>query len=302
MKLTFHTYDVFTARKFCGNPLAIVEDADDLTTAQMQMICREFNLPETIFIMRPADMANTARVRIFFPGGEMPFAGHPTVGCAIFLAEKKNKPGCAFETMIRLEEAAGLVPVKVSRIGDVPRAQFTAPVVPFAIDIALPSKEEVAKALALDIESIGFANHAIGLFQGGPRFFYVPVNSRAALSLSRVIEPYWSKLIEPLGVDNAYLYTRGGDGAGTAFRARMFAPTGGIPEDPATGSATALLAAQLLGAEALKDGTHRWQIEQGYEMGRPSDLFLEADVAGAKLSAVRVAGQAVQIMSGVLDF
>ena len=81
----------------------------------------------------------------------------------------------------------------------------------------------------------------------------------------------------------------------------MFAPTGGIPEDPATGSATALLAAQLLKAEALKDGTHKWQLEQGYEMGRPSDLFLEADVTGGKLSAVRVAGQAVKVMQGTLE-
>ena len=103
------------------------------------------------------------------------------------------------------------------------------------------------------------------------------------------------------GVDAAYVYTRGGDDSKTSFRARMFAPTGGIPEDPATGSATALLAAQLLKAEALKDGTHKWQLEQGYEMGRPSDLFLEADVAGGALKAVRVAGQAVKVMQGTLE-
>ena len=301
MKLTFHTYDVFTARKFSGNPLAIVEDADSLTTAQMQMICREFNLSETIFIMQPSDKANTARVRIFFPGGEMPFAGHPTVGCAIFLAEKKHKPGCAFETIIRLEEVAGLVSVKVSRIGDVPRAQFTAPVVPFAVDLKLPSVEDTARALSLEAADIGFEAHHLAVIEGGPRFFYVPVAARAALKNARVIEPHWSKLIATLGVDNAYVYTRGGDNPKTNFRARMFAPTGGIPEEPATGSATALLAAQSLAAENLGDGTHRWQLEQGYEMGRPSDLFLEADVAAAKLTAVRVAGQAVQIMSGVLE-
>ncbi len=132
MKLTFFTYDVFTNRPFAGNPLAIVEDADQLSDQQMQTIAREFNLSETIFIRKPKDAANTASVRIFFPTAEIPFAGHPTVGCAIHLAQKKYKPGCAFETEIRLEEVAGLVPVKVSRIGDHPRAQFTAPVVPFA--------------------------------------------------------------------------------------------------------------------------------------------------------------------------
>ena len=301
MKLTFHTYDVFTTRKFCGNPLAIVEAADDLSTEQMQAITREFNLSETIFIMKSADPANTARVRIFYSGGEMPFAGHPTVGCAIFLAERKYKPGCAFETEIRLEEVAGLVPVKVSRIGDVPRAMFTAPVIPFVPEVVQPSVEAVASALGLDGSDLCFGSHVPRVHQGGSRCLHVPVNSRAALARAKPSEPHWSSLLDPLGTDMAYLYTPGGDNPRTAYRARMFAPTGGIPEDPATGAATALLAAQLLAAEALSDGTHRWQLEQGYEMGRPSDLHLEADVSGGALTAVRVAGQAVQIMSGVLE-
>ncbi len=126
-------------------------------------------------------------------------------------------------------------------------------------------------------------------------------SQQGALARARPLEPHWSALIGPLGTDMAYLYTPGGDDPQTAYRARMFAPTGGIPEDPATGSATAMLAAQLLVSDSLTDGTHRWRLEQGYEMGRPSDLWLEADVAGAKLLAVRVAGQAVQIMSGVLE-
>ena len=302
MQLTFHTLDVFTNRRFGGNPLAVVLGADALSTEQMQAVTREFNLSETIFVMKPEDPANTAKVRIFFPGGEMSFAGHPTVGCAVLLADMKYKAGCSFETEIRLEEGAGLVPVKVSRIGDVPRAQFTAPVVPFRADVPLPTVAETARALNLLPEDIGFDAHGLASLEGGPRFFYVPVKSRAALEKSRVLEPHWSALIRPMGgVDASYVYTRGGDNPKTHFRARMFAPTGGIPEDPATGSATALLAAQLLKAEALKDGTHKWQLEQGYEMGRPSDLFLEADVAGGTLKAVRVAGQAVKVMQGTLE-
>ena len=301
MQLTFHTLDVFTSRRFGGNPLAVVLDADALSTEQMQTVCREFNLSETIFVMKPENPANTARVRIFFPGGEMPFAGHPTVGCAVLLAEMKYKAGCSFETEIRLEENAGLVPVKVSRIGDTRAAQFTAPVVPFAVDIPLPPVELVAKALSLEPGDIGFESHGIGVHQGGPRFFHVPLKSREALARCVVAEPHWSQMITALGVDNAYVYARGGDNPKTNFRARMFAPTDGIPEDPATGSATALLAAQLLKAEALKDGTHKWQLEQGYEMGRPSDLFLEADVNQGKLTSVRVAGQAVRVMQGTLE-
>ena len=303
MKLKFHTLDVFTTRKFSGNPLAVVLGADDLTMEQMQAITKEFNLSETTFVMKPENPANTAKVRIFFPGGEMPFAGHPTLGTAVLLAELNSKPGCTISTEIRLELKAGLTPVKVTRIAEQCSGIFTAPIVPFIVDVPLPSVSATAKALNLELEDIGFDGHAITSLEGGPRFFYVPVKTRAALEKSQVREPYWSDLIKPLGsgVDAAYLYTRGGDGPNVSFRARMYSPTGGIPEDPATGSATALLAAQLLKAENLKDGTHSWQLEQGYEMGRPSDLRLEADVKSAKLIAVRVGGSAVRMMSGEID-
>ncbi|MEO6609175.1 MAG: PhzF family phenazine biosynthesis protein [Aestuariivirga sp.] len=302
MKFEFHTLDVFTGTKFCGNPLAVVLGADHLSTEQMQTITKEYNLSETTFVMKPENPANTAKVRIFFPGGEMPFAGHPTLGTAVLLAEMKNKPGCSFETEIRLELKAGLTPVRISRIADRCSGVFRAPVVPFPVDLALPSVADVAKALNLDVGDIGFDGHGLVAIEGGPRFFYVPVKTRAALEKSSVREPFWSEVLRPLkGMDAAYLYTRGGDGPNASFRARMYAPGGGIPEDPATGSATALLAAQLLKAEALRDGSHVWNLEQGYEMGRPSDLRLEADVNMGKLSAVRVGGQAVRVMSGEIE-
>ncbi len=303
MKLEFYTLDVFTDHKFGGNPLAVVLGADALTANQMQTITREFNLSETTFVMQPVDASHTAKVRIFFPGGEMPFAGHPTLGTAVLLAELKQKPGCSFETKITLELAAGLTPVTITRIADRVSGVLTAPVVPFHADVQLPSIAAVAQALNLQPTDIGFDGHHIAVLEGGPRFFYVPVKTRAALEASKVLEPYWSTLIKPLtGVDAVYLYTRGGDAARTSFRARMYAPTGGIPEDPATGSATALLAAQLLGAQQLADGKHIFHLEQGYEMGRPSDLRLECDVSGKKLVAVRVGGSVVRMMQGVLEF
>jgi trans-2,3-dihydro-3-hydroxyanthranilate isomerase len=294
MKLKFHTLDVFTTRKFAGNPLAVVLDADHLTTEQMQTICKEFNLSETTFVMKPGDPANTAKMRIFFPGGEMPFAGHPTLGTAVLLGELYGL------SEIRFELKAGLTPVKLSPNGS---GIFTAPVVPFHVDVRLPNIEATAQALNLEPSDIGFDDHKLAMLQGGPSFFYVPVKTRAALEKSQVRQPYWAELLAPLGgsTDAAYIYTRGGDAAHTNFRARMYAPSGGIPEDPATGSATALLAAQLLSAEHLKDGTHIWHLEQGYEMGRPSDLRLEADVKAAKLLSVRVGGQAVRVMSGEID-
>jgi trans-2,3-dihydro-3-hydroxyanthranilate isomerase len=302
MKLKFHTLDVFTSRKFCGNPLAVVLGADHLSTEQMQTITKEFNLSETTFVMSPENPAHTAKVRIFFPGGEMPFAGHPTLGTAALLAEMKQKPGCSFETKITLELQAGLTPVVITRIADRIHGIFTAPVVPSHAPVDLPTAAETARALNLFADDIGFDGHKIASLEGGPRFFYVPVKSRAALERSQTREPFWSALIRPMGgVDAAYVYTRGGDDPKTDFRARMYCPTGGIPEDPATGSATALLAAQLLTAESLGDGIHRWQLEQGYEMGRPSELRLEADVNARKLTAVRVGGSAVRMMSGEIE-
>lgn len=302
MKLKFDTLDVFTAARFAGNPLAVVHGADDLSTEQMLAIAREFNLSETIFVMRPADAANTARVRIFLTRGEIPFAGHPTVGCAVLLAARKHAPGASFETEIRLEEAAGLVPVKVSSTGGPARAMFTAPVLPFATNGALPTLEQVAQALSLPPEDIGFDGHRIGVFEGGPRFLFVPVKSRDALARAKANAAHWPVVIGGSAAVGAYVYTRGGDSPATNFRARMYAPTAGLTEDPATGAATALLAAQLLQAESLQDGTHAWELEQGYEMGRPSQLHLEADVTSAALTAVRVAGQAVHVMDGVLEF
>lgn len=301
MPLTFHTLDVFTTRRFAGNPLAVVLDADGLSDDRMQTIAREFNLSETIFVQTPTSPAHTAKVRIFFPTGEIPFAGHPTVGCAILLALLGRQPGGPTTAAITLEEVAGLVPVTVTGLDAVPRAMFTAPIVPFEVHDHRIDVAEVARMVGLGPEDIGFGAHRPRLHEAGPRCLHVPVASRAALARARPLEPHWSTLFDRIGTDQAYLYTPGGDHASTAYRARMFAPTAGTPEDPATGSATAMLAAQLFSSENLGNGTHQWELEQGYEMGRPSDLHLELDVAGGRLVAVRVAGHAVRVMSGTLD-
>ena len=301
MQLDFYTLDVFTTQKFGGNPLAVVLGADGLTTAQMQTITREFNLSETTFVMKPENAANTAKVRIFYPRGEMPFAGHPTIGTAILLAELKNKQGCTFETEVRLELQAGLTPVKVTRIADRVNARLRAPVIPRLSQGDVPLIRDVANALGISVGDIGFDGHQIALTRGAIGFLCVPVKSAAVVARSRIMEPQWSEIIKATDdMDAAYIYCRGGEDAGTHYHARMFSPTGGIPEDPATGSATVQMAAQLLAAEKLKDGLHLWNFEQGYEMGRPSQLKLEADVAQGVLREVRLAGSAVRMMSGEL--
>lgn len=297
--LRFQTCDVFTDRAFHGNPLAIVLDADGLTVAQMQTLAREFNLSETIFVQAPANPAHTARVRIFFPTAEIPFAGHPTIGCAIHLAEAMAPAGDYTQSLM-LEEEAGLVPVHVTRRGAVVRAEFVAPVVPHGVTNA-PDRAaaldpvRLAAALGLAVDEIGFGSHCPGLWQGGPRFLYAPVAGLDALARARPMEPAWSAQMQAAGVDSIYLYTPGVD---CAYRARMFSPTAGIPEDPATGSASAMLAAQLLASGALTDGETSLTLHQGVEMGRPSVIGLTTIVSGGALAQVRIAGSAVPISEG----
>jgi len=283
--LRFHVYDVFTDTPFTGNPLAIVEDADDLGTAQMQTIARQFNLSETIFVQTPDDPAHTAKVRIFFPTAEIPFAGHPTIGCALHLA------GDGTQT-ITLEEVAGLVPVTICRTATTARAEFTAPRLPRPHAVA-PGIGALSGAIGLPTDQIG--PDRPGVFEGGPAFLYIPVASLEALAQARPMEPGWTACMDAARVDSAYLYTA----TATGFRSRMFSPTAGIPEDPATGSATAIFATQLLANGALPaTGTTTIALQQGIEMGRPSDLRLTIDTADTALVAIRVAGQAVKVAEG----
>lgn len=300
MRLPFFTVDVFTTRRFAGNPLAIVESADGLTTAQMQTIAREFNLSETIFVQTPDDGTHSAKVRIFFPTAEIPFAGHPTIGCAIHLAQKAN-PQDDFATVITLEEVAGLVPVKVTRKAGMAMAQLTAPLVPFAGAGRAPDIAMAAAALGLEPRRIGFGAHKIAQWQGGPTFLFVPVANPSALAAARPCEPAWSAMMDHAGVHNAYVYAREPADPANTFRARMFAPTAGTPEDPATGSASALLAAQLLASGELSEGINAFTLRQGYDMGRPSDIAMEAEVSGANLTAVRIGGTSVAVSEGWIE-
>lgn len=290
--LEFHTLDVFTDTPFAGNPLAVVLNADGLTTAQMLTITREFNLSETIFVQAPQDPAHTARVRIFYPAAEIPFAGHPTVGCAIQLACASHSGD--FETVITLEEEAGLVPVTVTRQGGQVEAEFTAPVLPFPVKTDVP-RDLIATSLGLTPAQIGFGNHRPATHQGGPRFLYVPLDHLETLATAKPHEPHWSSLMALAEVDSAYIYT---PGTACDFQARVFSPTGGVPEDPATGSASAILASQLWRTGVLTPGTSKLSLRQGIEMGRPSGIGLTIDATTEGITAVRIKGSAVPISSG----
>jgi trans-2,3-dihydro-3-hydroxyanthranilate isomerase len=302
MQLDYHVLDVFTEERFCGNPLAVVLGADALDTQRMQAIAREFNLAETVFVLEPEKPAHTARARIFTPATELPFAGHPTVGTAVLLAEIRAPVGTRpSEALIGLEEQIGAVRIGVrSRSGVVSFGEFDAPKLPQEVGVA-PSSERLAAALGLIPSEIGFENHRPTKYTGGNAFIFVPVASLTAMGKARVASHHWAGAMQGQGAVGAFLYCRQALHTTSSFHARMFAPDFGVPEDPATGSAAAAFAGVIHRFDDLPDGLHKRVIEQGYEMGRPSLITLSLEIEGGKLETVRIGGHAVRVASGKIE-
>jgi trans-2,3-dihydro-3-hydroxyanthranilate isomerase len=304
MSLKFHTLDVFTDRRFGGNPVAVVLDADRLGAAEMQAVAREFNLSETVFVLKPENPAHSAKVRLFTPTKEMPFAGHPTIGTAILIAEMRLSGagnGGNGEALVVLEEGIGAVRVGVRmRPGQASFAEFDAPKLPMQAGQLQPV-DKLAAGLGLIPSEIGFENHRPSCFAAGNAFAFIPVSGRAALDRAHVNGLDWAAAFEDQGVVGAYLYTRQCEHTGSAFQVRMFAPGSGIPEDAATGSAAVSFAGVIKAFDDLPDGTHKRQIEQGYAMGRPSQIALTLAVERGKLTSVRIGGQAVRVTEGQIE-
>lgn len=303
MTRAFEIWDIFTQTRYCGNPLAVVYDAQGLTTTQMQTLAREFNLSETTFILPPENKNHTNRVRIFTPEFEMPFAGHPTVGTALSIARKRNLSGT-----LTLELNAGLFHVELSNLEGMAYAAFTSPNQPVETG---PTPDVVALARALSLSPDDFdqaAHKPRRCGAGGVNYIYLRASGdavrRAALN-----NTCW----EGLGLKDTiglYLYTDQIDSSpvstGNTWHARMFAPSAGVPEDPATGSAATSFPAQLALAaladgKALSDGSHKLFIEQGYEMGRPSQIHADIEVANGAIAKVIIGGHGVPVASGILE-
>ncbi len=297
MHLTYYTLDVFTERRLAGNPLAVVTDgAANLSTAAMQAIAREFNLSETVFVLPTDKPAHSAKARIFTPSRELPFAGHPTIGTAVLLAELRAGT-TSDEALIVLDQAIGTVRVGVRLRKGAPYAEFDAPKIPVEAGL-LPSADRLAAGLGLLPSEIGFENHKPTCFAAGNAFAFVPVSSLDAIARARPQFPHWNAAFEEQGLVGAFLYTRQCVHTTSAFHARMFAPASGVPEDPATGSAAVCFAGVVKHFDTLPDGQHRRIVEQGYEMGRPSEIALTVDVTQGKLTNVRIGGHAVRVAEG----
>ena len=269
--------DVFTDRALAGNQLAVFTDARDLTSEDMQELAREMNFSESVFVL-PATSRDEAdvRIRIFTPGNELPFAGHPVLGAAFVLGAPLQK------IVIRLETASGVVPVTLEREG--PKLVFG------SMEQPIPGWEPVANAAEV-LAALGVAESGLPVerYELGPGHLYVELASAAEVA---ALQPDLAAL-ERATPDGANCFAR--DGA--RWKSRMFAPAHGVAEDPATGSAAGPLAIHL-----ARHGRIAWgeqiEIVQGVEIGRPSMLFAQADGSAEQIERVTVGGSAVTVARG----
>lgn len=297
MRRKFVTLDVFTDKRFAGNPLAVVLEPEGLDTAAMQGMAREFNLSETVFVLPPQDKSHRAKVRIFTPVSELPFAGHPTVGTAVLLG---LLDGGSQAREFTLGLNIGPVPCRVTPATDKGRAIFQLPRLPE--DIGAPADNAtIAAALGIGAGDIGFDGLKVARWSAGAPYTMVPLRSLDAIKRCHVETGHWKAAFGFDAHAAAYMFCRETVEGGHQFHTRMFAPLQGVPEDPATGSAAAAFAGYLAAHGGYADGEHTVGIEQGYEMGRPSQIELTLKIAGGKLTRASIGGGAVVVTEGTIE-
>jgi trans-2,3-dihydro-3-hydroxyanthranilate isomerase len=265
--------DVFTDRKFGGNQLAVFGDGTGIGDESMQAAAKELNLPETTFVV-PAERGGDHKLRIFTPARELPFAGHPTVGTAFVLAGSRD-------ATLRLEEQVGTLEVTV-------RDGFTEMEQPLPTFEPVADRAAVAASISLDVADLE-PGLPIEVGSSGNRFMFVAVKTLDAV-----------KRASPRGLAEAtYIFTTKTVEPASTVHGRMYAPWQGIAEDPATGSANGPLGAYLV-RPGLSDGKGIVS-EQGYEMGRPSLLYVRVGGGRDRITSVHVGGRCALAGGGWLD-
>jgi trans-2,3-dihydro-3-hydroxyanthranilate isomerase len=297
MRYRYYICDVFTDVRFGGNQLAVLPEAEGLSSEQMQQIAREFNFAETAFVF-PPEAGYTRKVRIFTPAAEMPFAGHPNIGTAFSLATAGEFGEIETSTAVTFEEKAGPVPIAIERReGGVIWCELSAPE-----NLSLGktiSTELVASAVSLSEDDIVTTTHVPQFASVGLPFLMTELKDRSALERARV---WWDGLdaIAALGVTpDIHLYVHSGDEFD--IRARMFAPLDGVPEDPATGSANCALTAMLSHYSDQSSGGFRFRIAQGVEMGRPSVLEARTEKRDGVVVGAWIGGSCVAFAEGFIE-
>ncbi|MGH2360340.1 MAG: PhzF family phenazine biosynthesis protein [bacterium] len=301
MRYRFYTVDVFTDRAFGGNPLAVFPDGGDLSSELMRRVARELNLSETVFVFPAERPRHTRRLRIFTPTAELPFAGHPTIGTAHVLASIGEIALERDVTNIVFEEGVGPVPVRIrAQDGRPIFAQLAAPRLP-EFGPPPPSLEKIAATLSLYPSDLVRAEAGPQAVSCGVPFLFVPVRDKEAMRRVRVNREQWERSFSSYWAPHLYVFTYDAELNGPSLRARMFAPALGIEEDPATGAAATALAGYLGVRDGRSDATLRWRIEQGFEMGRPSILHVEADKRDGAIISIRVGGASVLVSEGTME-
>jgi trans-2,3-dihydro-3-hydroxyanthranilate isomerase len=292
MQIGYLTLDVFTDVIFGGNPLAVIPDARGLDGEQMRAIAREFNYSETTFVLPPGDPANTARVRIFTPAGEVPFAGHPNVGTAFALARQGTLFDRPVGRTLVFEEHAG--PVRCEIIGPQGSPEGARIAAPRPLSLGFePEPALVAACIGLEAPAVRTGTHLPQVASVGLPFVMAELHNLGQLAAAQPDAAAFARAeaahAEPDAPFSLMLYVRTGPGR---LQARMFAPLHGVTEDPATGSAAAALGAFLarLGPE------RRFTVAQGIEMGRPSRIHVEIGPNGG----ASIAGPCVPVMRGTV--
>lgn len=305
MQYRYYTLDVFTETRFGGNQLAVLPEAAGLSTEQMQSITREFNYSESTFVFPAEDAGNDAKVRIFTPAREIPFAGHPNLGTAHVLSTigGLGRHG-EVEKTLRFEELAGVVPVRVRFNDGAPvYCELTAPQ-KLELGPEMKGDEDVAKlahALSLSPGDILTESHFPRSASVGLPFLCVELRDRDALTHSQVRVDSWMAYSERARCNAIHLYTRDTGTDEFDVRCRMYATMGSVREDPATGSANCALAGLLASLATESSGTFTYRIAQGMEMGRPSALFACAEKRQGSVAEVRIGGASVSVAEGFMD-
>jgi trans-2,3-dihydro-3-hydroxyanthranilate isomerase len=296
MRYRYFICDVFTDIRFGGNQLAVLPEAGGLSDRQMQQIAREFNFPESTFVF-PAEAGHTRKVRIFTPATEVPFAGHPNVGTAFALATAGEFGPIEESITVTFEEKTGLVPVSIQKRDGHIWCELSAPQ-RLSLGKAV-SAEMLAVAVSLAPGDVVTRTHPPQVASVGLHFLMAELKDRAALERARTnmtgVEALAAEGVTP----DVHLYTLSGDEFD--IRARMFAPLDGVPEDPATGSANCALAALLTHHKGERDGSFRWRIAQGVEMGRPSVLEARTEKRDGEVVGTWIGGASVLVSEGFIE-
>lgn len=295
----FYTVDVFTNAVFSGNPLAVLPEADGLSTTQMQSIAREFNLSETVFVAPPVDPAHARRLRIFTPRTELPFAGHPTLGAAYVLAATGAVGLAGERTEVIFEEGVGPVAVTIAAVAGQPDALYLTAAQRPTFGPTPPDRATLAAVLSLAEIDLEVPTAAPAAVSCGVPFLITPARDREALRRAAVDRAAWERALRTFWAPHLYVICLDPDPA-APIHARMFAPALGVEEDPATGAAAVALAGYLSARYPAADGVLRWTVAQGVEMGRPSRLLVEAERRRGCVVAARVGGQAAPVSEGVI--